>query len=1312
MHNDSDITTEQAAPWLASVPLETRCQTPALVIVHPGRAVVPPEGLKAVLRFHANGLGGWISAAQADNALWGYIDGEGQWRVRPTLQNARNFSEDGLARFCDGGRWGFVSLAGEVVIPPTFDNAHPFRNGVSAVQVGQGAWRSIDRQGQPTSGETFHELGLFGANGLARATQWKKDSNQRSHGFVDRAGRWVIEPRFRDAKPFGDSPATAASLDGERYGLINARGDWVLKPHYPHIDAFNSDGLAYFDEPNAWDNGHGYLDARGKVVVKGGRHLSRRMACGVVSNSYDGTVFLTADGKPLPGPRLSYGSDFSAESGFAVVRTAVQGPTARATWGLLHPDGRFVPAPAHLLEPLTNGDGWLVGHTPDTPLVPFLTRDGQLAYIDGEGVVIWRAHYDGQQVALLDAEGAPLWRSGVRENCWPPRPFFHAPLTDHLESLDTLDGIVPLASRLLAQAETRLHQLAAGDMLQADTAGTAHDDGADDEEDTDDPDQIQAGRTVVVRRVMRAYLSESHNGPYEFLSAELRQAVDEARIAMVQRLSARFGPADPDPEHAVPQHRSGDHTQAWALPLAKPLPGDDGVLRESREQWLTLYQHADSGDGDAWWELWLMAAPSVDALQLAQRARSAQPGTAASPHASVGGNTAAGCTTEQPLLPQSRSDWLQAVQTDRYAIGQVPAQWLDDAMVDAALEHDVEALAYVPPAWQTPTRLEALVRRSVREAASIPPECMTAAALALARALYAGQPDWDWRDERNSRIPTTWDHNSLCDVWACLLTPALALHAVKAQAPLKDLAHWLRTDAVEAAALQADIYNISYINPHKITPELAERAVRHDYGCLIEHIPAGMLTPALCLASVRANGLSLDKVPQALRSVEVCVAALQERWNMFPAVPAPLREEVTTRLIEEDLAQARRDREPREGSHWHVQRAWARLWAGDHEGAIADARLGLGEVRHEEHAHYILARACRALGREREAALAASTVLSLHSPYTAAWDATEDTRWLQDLAQHQMAAADDTTLLAQLSAHPRTLADIPRARITHAMVDAALAADASVVKFVPKRLMSPARYAAAVRQGTKAFDQVPADMLSEEACIAHVQDSGWHLRHVPEALRTVAVCAHALRSSPTAIELVPEALRAPAREAETRLPQSEDHDNTGARCTPSTSTHGASGWLMRQLVQSSFHSGAGNNTRSQLRNRGLMAAFVGLTVLSAKSDVPPTLWGPAGWLEQRPVLGLALHWLLGVAALVAHAFVSVGAWRAEGPWLGLATFALMGFSDLYWAWRFAFSAPYAPSLAAAAALVAMYALGWRWMYGRIGRAYAARQRGG
>ena len=107
----------------------------------------------------------------------------------------------------------------------------------------------------------------------------------------------------------------------------------------------------------------------------------------------------------------------------------------------------------------------------------------------------------------------------------------------------------------------------------------------------------------------------------------------------------------------------------------------------------------------------------------------------------------------------------------------------------------------------------------------------------------------------------------------------------------------------------------------------------------------------------------------------------------------------------------------------------------------------------------------QALGPTAQAALAACSVLSLQSPYRPAWAPTEDTGWLTALARWHMGHADEATLIHQLALHPQTLADMPRARITPAMVDAALAADPATVRWVPKRLMTPAHYAVALRVG-------------------------------------------------------------------------------------------------------------------------------------------------------------------------------------------------------------------------------------------------------
>lgn len=61
--------------------------------------------------------------------------------------------------------------------------------------------------------------------------------------------------------------------------------------------------------------------------------------------------------------------------------------------------------------------------------------------------------------------------------------------------------------------------------------------------------------------------------------------------------------------------------------------------------------------------------------------------------------------------------------------------------------------------------------------------------------------------------------------------------------------------------------------------------MQHDYGRLITHVPLSLLTPALCLASARTNGLTLQDMPEPLRSTEVCVAALEDRLDVFHHVP-------------------------------------------------------------------------------------------------------------------------------------------------------------------------------------------------------------------------------------------------------------------------------------------------------------------------------------------------------------------------------------------------------------------------------------------
>ena len=371
--------TAPATPCLAKVPLDADRQAYALLIVHADRAIAPQPALRQVVEFESTPHGGFISAAQAHDGGWGYINEQGQWLVPPTLDNARGFTEDGVARFCRGGRWGYLNLLGQEVIAPQVDEARPLRKGLAAVKTGPHAWRISDLQRQFTCAATFADLGNFGAVGLAPAQPWDPDRDLPLWGYVDHRGQWVVAPRFAQAHSFDEQAVAAVSANGKTWGLINAQGQWVLQPCHTRMDAFNSEELAYYaDADAATDDGPcGYLNTRGKVAVRGGQGLSPQMACGLVADRTHETRFFDLHGAPLPGAALSYATDFQPELECAVARLASTTSPDANPWGLLHTDGRLVPAPQGLREPLTQSDGSIPPPSPTPRWCPFWPAMGR-----------------------------------------------------------------------------------------------------------------------------------------------------------------------------------------------------------------------------------------------------------------------------------------------------------------------------------------------------------------------------------------------------------------------------------------------------------------------------------------------------------------------------------------------------------------------------------------------------------------------------------------------------------------------------------------------------------------------------------------------------------------------------------------------------------------------------------------------------------------------------------------------------------------------------------------------------------------------
>lgn len=252
-------------------------------IVKTGRAI-RPQGFSC----------GLARAQDRQTKLWGFIDKEGRWAIRPEFSLVASFGDslavvvtggalkDGVV---SGGKYGFVDPRGEFAVRPRFDCACPFFEGLAAVNVGGrgydlfaagGKWGYVDRKGtiivEPSFSWTvgFSE-GLAAVN-VGGSTEASLVPVGGLWGFVDRRGKIAISPQFAAAQSFSEGLA-AVSLVGNngqsgtdvapasRWGFIDKTGKMVIAATFESALSF-SHGLAF-----VYVKGRGqYIDREGRVV--------------------------------------------------------------------------------------------------------------------------------------------------------------------------------------------------------------------------------------------------------------------------------------------------------------------------------------------------------------------------------------------------------------------------------------------------------------------------------------------------------------------------------------------------------------------------------------------------------------------------------------------------------------------------------------------------------------------------------------------------------------------------------------------------------------------------------------------------------------------------------------------------------------------------------------------------------------------------------------------------------------------------------------------------------------------------------------
>lgn len=227
-----------------------------------------------------------------------------------------------------------------------------------------------------------------------------------SEPWPNKGWAWAVKPEFEAVEAFDAVTSLARAKSGGRWGLINLKGEWVLKPQYDRIGRFSSRLSAQITLKDAsGQEKHGLVDHTGRVVAAPEWEEVQDLIHGFVPVLRGGKWgYLNADGKAIIPNEWEDAWRFSS-SGFAVVtRDKMRGVVDRAgrlvvqpEWnGFINftPDGigavrrgndwGLMASSGNLLTPVEYDLDWRE-RTLDLGLMSLLTRDRKTAILGLDG---------------------------------------------------------------------------------------------------------------------------------------------------------------------------------------------------------------------------------------------------------------------------------------------------------------------------------------------------------------------------------------------------------------------------------------------------------------------------------------------------------------------------------------------------------------------------------------------------------------------------------------------------------------------------------------------------------------------------------------------------------------------------------------------------------------------------------------------------------------------------------------------------------------------------------------------------------------
>ena len=190
-----------------------------------------------------------------------YIDSDGKIIINPQFSDAGLF-QDGLAMVSSGGdnpKVGFIDEKGMYKIQPQYLRATPFSDGLAWVVSENAAPTAIDKEGgiKFTLKDAQKVRGF--SEGLAAFSV--SDTSGVKWGFVDKSGVVKINPQFNAVGGFSNGLCPVCNADG-KWGYIDNNGLIKINNQFDAAESFQSKNASV-----KMGEKYGLIDESGKFVI-------------------------------------------------------------------------------------------------------------------------------------------------------------------------------------------------------------------------------------------------------------------------------------------------------------------------------------------------------------------------------------------------------------------------------------------------------------------------------------------------------------------------------------------------------------------------------------------------------------------------------------------------------------------------------------------------------------------------------------------------------------------------------------------------------------------------------------------------------------------------------------------------------------------------------------------------------------------------------------------------------------------------------------------------------------------------------------